>query len=170
MSVMDNFYEISPNELGNASELIGNRWMLITAKDNDKVNAMTASWGCLGVLWNKPVAVGFVRPQRHTFGLTETEERISLAFLDEDRRDALKLCGTKSGRDMDKITAAGLTTELFDGVPVICEARTLLICRKLYVGNIEESGFVDKKLLDNYKLADYHRVYVWEIEKVLERR
>ena len=170
MSIIDNFHEISPTELGNAVKLIGNDWMLITAKDKDKVNAMTASWGCLGVLWNKPVAVGFVRPQRHTFGLTEAEDRISLAFLPEDRRDALKLCGTKSGRDMDKIAASGLTTELLDGVPVIAEAKMLLICRKLYVGNIEESGFVDKTLLDNYKQADYHRVYVWEIEKVLERK
>ncbi len=170
MNITDNFREISPYELGNALKLIGKDWMLITAKDNGKVNAMTASWGCLGVLWNKPVAVGFVRPQRHTFGLTEAEERISLAFLPESRRDALNLCGTKSGRDMDKLAAAGLTAAEIDGVPVIAEADTALICKKLYVGDMKESGFVDRTLLEHYKKADYHRVYVWEIEKALARK
>jgi flavin reductase (DIM6/NTAB) family NADH-FMN oxidoreductase RutF len=158
------YTEISPYELENSLKLIGKDWMLITARDGEKVNAMTASWGCMGILWNKPVAVGFVRPQRHTYGLTENEDRISLAFLDEEYRNALNICGTKSGRDGDKLALAGLSSEELDGVPVISEARLLIMCRKLYVGDLEESGFVDKSLLANYKNKDYHRVYVWEIE------
>lgn len=158
------FKEISPYELENASKLIGKDWMLITARDGNGANAMTASWGCMGVLWNKPVAVGFVRPQRYTFSLTEKEERISLAFLDEKYREALTLCGTKSGRDCDKLSLAGLSTEELCGVPVISEARLVLVCRKLYVGDLEENGFFDKALLSNYKNRDYHRMYVWEIE------
>ena len=58
---------------GNAFTAIGDEWLLITAKDGDKVNAMTASWGGLGIMWGKPAAYIFVRPQRHTFGLLEKE-------------------------------------------------------------------------------------------------
>lgn len=161
--------EISPLELDNAIKLIGKDWMLITAKDGERVNAMTASWGCLGVLWNKNVCVCFIRPQRHTFGLVEAEERISLAFMSEDFRDALRLCGTKSGRDLDKLAAAGLTSTEIDGVPVIAEAECVLICRKLYSDDLKEGRFLDRALLENYKNNDYHRIYVCEIEKAYRR-
>ena len=39
---------------------IGKEWMLITAKHNDKINAMTASWGGVGVLWGKNTTFIFV--------------------------------------------------------------------------------------------------------------
>ena len=50
----------------NVFDLIGKEWILITAGSCDHFNMMTASWGCLGWLWNKPVAVIFVRPERYT--------------------------------------------------------------------------------------------------------
>ena len=151
MNKLEQFKEISPYELDNALKLIGKDWMLITARDGEKVNAMTASWGCLGVLWNRPIAVCFIRPQRHTFGLAEEQDRLSLAFFGQDRRDALSLCGTKSGRDCDKISEAGFTTSDADGVPVINEAQILVIGRKLYADYIKEDCFIDNKMLDFYK-------------------
>ncbi len=165
------FEEISAYETENAAKLIGKDWMLITAKDKEKgrVNAMTASWGCMGVLWNKPVCVCFVRPQRHTYELTEKEERFSFAFLPPDRRDALKLCGSKSGRDIDKLKETGLTTAEADGVPVIQEAELILVCRKLYADDLKKNNFLDEALLAHYPAEDFHRVYVCEIEKVLKR-
>lgn len=170
MNINDNFYEISHKELSNAESLIGDVWMLLTLRDGEKVNAMTASWGSLGILWNKPVLTCFVRPQRHTYSLMEKEERFSVAFMPEAHRDALRLCGSKSGRDMDKLEASGLTSDKLDGVDVICEADTLIICKKLYVGDLEESGFVCPELLSNYKNNDFHRFYVCEIERVYKRK
>ena len=70
---------ISPYELENACKLIGKDWMLVCAGDN----AMTASWGGMGVLWNKPVAFCFVRPQRYTHALIEQSDRFSLSFFSE---------------------------------------------------------------------------------------
>ena len=60
---MKAFKEISAYELENAMKLIGKDWMLLTAEDtkNQRVNAMTASWGMMGVLWNKCVCTVFVR-------------------------------------------------------------------------------------------------------------
>lgn len=157
---------IAPEELGNAMEMIGKDWMLIVAKDEkeNKVNGMTASWGFLGIMWNQPVAVCMIRPQRYTYGLAEAEERMSLAFFSEEYRDALRLCGTKSGRDCDKLAEAGLCTEELDGVPVIREAETVLVCRKLYAGDLVKEGFLDPSLLAHYKQEDYHRMYVCRIE------
>ena len=159
--------QIAPDELGNAMKMIGKDWMLIVARDEEKgkVNGMTASWGFFGVMWNKPVVVCAIRPQRYTYGLAEREDRLSLAFFSEDHREALRLCGTQSGRDMDKLAKAGLSTEMLDGVPVVCEADTVLLCRKLYAGDLNREGFLDPSLLDNYKQEDYHRMYVCEIEK-----
>ena len=166
------FERISPEELGNAMRMIGKEWMLIVTEDGERgrVNAMTASWGCMGVLWNKSICVCFIRPQRHTCGLIEREERLSFAFLGEERRDAFRLCGSKSGRDTDKLKEAGLSTERIDGVPVIREAKLNLVCRKLYADDLRESGFFDESLLSNYQNKDYHRVYVCEIETVLRQR
>ena len=166
------FEAISPKELENVISLIGDDWMLITARDEaqDRVNAMTASWGCMGVLWKKPICVCFIRPQRHTFALAEQNNRLSFAFLDNAYRDALNLCGSRSGRDMDKLAAAGLHTFELDGVPVIEEAKLLLIGRKLYADDLKKESFLDPTLLSNYKNDDFHRVYVLEIQGAYRKR
>ena len=171
---MKNFHKLTAAELDGVFERIGGDWMLISAagkneKGEDALNTMTASWGGMGVLWNRPVAFCFVRPQRYTYRFTEQAERFSLSFFDEGYRAALRLCGTKSGRDIDKFAAAGLSPVMENGVPVIAEARLNLICRKLYVDTLKKEGFVLPELLANYTAGDYHRVYVVEIEEILER-
>ena len=65
----------------NVFTTIGKEWMLVTAGTKDKFNMMTASWGCLGWLWNKPVAVMFIRPERYTHELIEQGDNVSLVFL-----------------------------------------------------------------------------------------
>ena len=168
---MKAFKEISAYELENAMKLIGKDWMLLTAEDtkNQRVNAMTASWGMMGVLWNKCVCTVFVRPQRHTYSLIDAGERFSIAFMDEKHRGALALCGKESGRDCDKLAKAGLTTASTDGVAYIKEARIVLVCRKLYADDLKENAFLDKSLLSNYAAGDYHRAYICEIEKAYVR-
>ena len=169
---MNDFKVITPEELENAFRLIGKDWMLITAKGESEsgervINTMTASWGGMGVLWNKPVAFCFIRPQRYTHTLTEQSDRFSLSFFSEEYRDALRLCGTKSGRDTDKFAATGLTPAMDGDTPCIKEARIVLLCRKLYTDTLKADSFLDPALLQNYKDGDFHTVYVAEIEKIL---
>ena len=169
---MDRFRAIAPEELENVFRLVGKDWMLITAKGkngngDDVINTMTASWGGMGVLWNKPVAFCFIRPQRYTHALTEQSERFSLSFFSEEYRGALRLCGTKSGREIDKFAATGLTPTTVEDTPYVKEARLVLICRKLYADQIKEDCFVDQAMLEHYPAKDYHTVYVYEIEEVL---
>ena len=168
---MEGFRRISSVELDNALKLIGDDWMLITVKDEEsgRANAMTASWGALGVLWHKDVCICFVRPQRHTHKLLAQENRFSVAFLPEEYRDALKLCGTKSGRDTDKLAESGLHTLECDGVPVVAEAQVTLICKKLYEDELKEDCSLESEVMATYKAKDFHTFYVCEIEEVYER-
>lgn len=166
---MNVFREISPYEIENAMKLIGKDWMLITAKDGEKVNTMTASWGCMGILWGKEVCVTFVRPQRYTFEFTERSDFMSLSFFDDKYRDALRFCGSHSGRDTDKFGQTGLDCA-FDGeIPYIEQARLVILCKKLYADDLKKENFVVPEPLANYKNNDFHRFYVCEIKKVLAR-
>lgn len=154
-----------------AFQLIGKEWMLITAGDSTSYNTMTASWGGLGWLWNKPVAFIFVRPERYTHDFIEKNDRLSLSFFSEDYKPALQICGTKSGRDGDKVREAGLSPKsLESGVMTFDEARMVLDCKKLFKTEMTDSAFIDKELLARWYNekpgGGLHTIYVVEIESV----
>jgi flavin reductase (DIM6/NTAB) family NADH-FMN oxidoreductase RutF len=105
MVMEDRFKIIEPEQIReNIFKLIGDDWMLICAGNIKNYNMMTASWGTCGILWNKPVAVIFIRPQRYTHEFTEKNEYFTLNFFDETYRRHLNLLGTKSGREIIKWT------------------------------------------------------------------
>ena len=160
------FKEIAVRELNeNVFSAIGDDWMLITAGKPDDFNTMTASWGTLGILWNMPVAICFVRPQRHTFGFTERSDYYTLSFLEEGHRDILQFCGTRSGRDTDKIAETGLLPRVTAKGGVYFEqCRLVLECKKLYSDRIKEDQFIIQNLISkNYPKKDFHKFYIGEI-------
>lgn len=163
----EGFVRVDPYELAdfNPFSKIGKEWMLITARDEKNgANAMTASWGGVGVLWNKPVAFCFVRPQRYTFELTEKQDTVSLCFLGEEYRRTHKIFGSESGRDTAKISKAGLSLKFDGNTPIITESDTVLIGRKLYCDYLYDGSFTDVTVRDKcYPEKDYHRIYVYEI-------
>ena len=153
---------------------IGKEWMLITAGTPEKYNMMTASWGGVGFLWNKPVAFIFVRPERYTHALIEENDRLTLSFLGVENRAIMNFCGTKSGRDFDKAKETGLvpvTTE--HGTISFEQARLTLECRKLYKTEMLPGEFLDKSVLEHWYNdkpgGSLHTVYVVEIENVYEK-
>ena len=155
----------------NVFDLIAKETMLITAGTPSNCNTMTASWGAMGILWHKPVAICFIRPQRYTYHITEKSDYLSLAFLGEEYRDALVFCGRNSGRDGDKFVQSGLTCVTTEsGVPYPAEAEMVMICRKMYADDIKKASFIDKEMLKNYPIDDFHRVYICEIEDVLVKK
>lgn len=159
---------ISPDRLGgNVFHTIGKQWMLVGASADGRVNAMTASWGGMGVLWNKNVVFVFLRPQRFTKTLVDKAEYFSLSFFGEEDRGMLTYMGRVSGRDEDKIAAQGLNFELVNGAPVFEKAQTTLICRKLYRQTLDEKCFIDGTIAEkNYPAKDWHDVYVAEITDI----
>ena len=125
--------KIDPKEIrDNAMQLIGHDWMLVTAGTPEHFNMMTASWGGLGVLWNKPMATIYVRPQRYTFQFLEESDRFTLSFFSPQWRKQLAHCGAVSGREEDKFAACGFHVADADGAPYVQEADLVLVCKKRY--------------------------------------
>lgn len=167
---MANFKEINPNQIKeSAFDLIGKDWALVTSGTEQKFNTMTVSWGGVGIMWGKPVAFTFIRPQRYTFEFIENGEFYTMSFFDEEYRKALNFCGSKSGRDYDKVKETGLTPAFTeDGIPYFEEAKLVLVCRKQYAQFLEKDCFIDKEADERwYNETDYHKMYVSEITKVL---
>lgn len=155
----------------NVFDAIGKQWMLVGASADGKSNAMTASWGGLGVMWNKNVAFVFLRPQRYTKTLVDKSKRISLSFFSEEYREMLSYMGKASGRNENKIKKSKLSLVEGYDVPVFKEASLTLVCKKLYSSVLSPDGFYDKKIISQcYPDNDYHEVYVAEIEKVLTKQ
>ena len=166
-SLTDNFFSV-----------IGKEWMLITActKQVDeegnittgKVNTMTASWGGIGILWNKPVATIYLRPSRYTKEIIDSTDTFSLSVLTSNYKNALNYCGSHSGRDEDKIRKAKLHVEYLNGTPWIKEARMVLFCEKLYHQELAPEGFENDLLCrQNYRNNDFHTMYIGEIYKAM---
>ena len=78
--------------------------------------------------------------------------------------------GSTSGRDEDKIVKAGLTPVYADNSVYFQEAKLVLVCKKVYASELQESGFVYQDTIDeSYPQRDFHTMYVGKIEKVLVR-
>lgn len=148
-------------------DTIGARWMLLTAGRfaPPAFNMMTVSWGGLGVLWNKPMAMVVVRPSRHTYRFMESTDTFTLSAFGPEYRDALTLCGTRSGRSVDKVKQTGLTPLPSSQIeaPGFEEAELILECRKMYFDDIHPAQFLSEDIESNYKGHDYHRMYLAEI-------
>ena len=162
---------IKPEDLsGNVFDLIGKQWLLVTAGKPGDFNTMTASWGCLGVLWRKPIAVCFIRPTRHTFDFINKASSYTLSVLQEENRGILDFCGSHSGRDTDKIAQTGLKPVDIQGEGVSFEqARLVFLCKKLYTQDFDPALFLDPEIEDLYPQKDYHRIFVGEITSCLLR-
>ena len=177
--------EISYKEMKfNPFNLIGDEWMLVTA-GNERLrvgerssgmqsgcNTMTASWGHLGCLWghNDPTAVIYLRPSRYTKKFVDDEPYFTLCVMDKSFKKQMAYLGSVSGRDEDKIAKTGLTPVYADNSVYFQEAKLVLVCKKLYASELQESGFLYQDTIDeSYSQRDFHTMYVGKIEKVLVR-
>ena len=141
--------------------------ILLTTKVGGKVNSMTIGWGTLGIIWERPVFVAYVRQQRYSREmLDECREFTINVPVGAYRRKILGICGSKSGRDTDKIEAAGLTPvepEVIS-VPGIKELPLTLECRVLYRQEQESDQFSDEITRQFYTMeTGDHICYYGEI-------
>ncbi|WP_099204771.1 flavin reductase [Scatolibacter rhodanostii] len=154
--------------LVNPFTLINKDWMLVAAGNKQSHNAMTASWGALGEIWNYYTSTIYVRPERYTLEFLDREEYYSLCFFDETHRKTLGFYGSHSGRDCDKDKETGLTPVFDQKAPYYEEAKLVLICRKLYTQSFEEKAFINADLYTkNYSKDGLHRMFIGEICEIL---
>ncbi len=149
----------------NPFKLIGDDWFLFTAGRKENFNTMTASWGSMGTFWNKPFVTCFIRPTRHTFSFIEESDVFTLSFFNESHRSVLTHCGSKSGRDTDKIADTGITPVLLkEGGISFEEARLVLECKKIYFDDLKPVFMLPDGIEEKiYPNKDYHRMYFGEI-------
>ena len=162
------FKEINIRDLSKSPvQMISDEWALLTAGNEQSFNTMTVSWGALGELWGKDVVICFVRPQRYTYEFMENSDTFTLSFFDGEYKKELGVCGSKSGRECDKMKETGFVpVNAGEGVSFE-QAHTVIVCKKIAYQDMNPDGFLAQDIMSNYSSADYHRTYVGEILKVL---
>lgn len=146
---------------------IGKEWMLVTAGTLEKFNTMTASWGQVGVLWNKNVLTCYIRPNRHTYGFIEDSDCFTASFFGEEYRSALSFCGAHSGRDCDKMAETGLVPAELEGGIGFEQAELVLVCRKRFAQPMDPDCIAQEITEKQYPQKDYHTMYIGEIVEAL---
>ena len=143
--------------------------VLLTTKNKDKVNSMTISWGALTIIWGKPHFIVFVRGSRYTKQLLDETMEFTIN-INQDNVDnkILTYCGTKSGRDCDKIK--DLDLELVEGekvnAPAIKQLPLTLECKVVYKQFHDKDAFLPslkEKFYPSGKESDFHTAYYGEI-------
>lgn len=147
------------------------RGILLTTCADGEVDSMTIGWGLIGVVWGKPVFQVLVRESRHTKKLLEKNGEFTVNVpLGEVDKNILTVCGTKSGRDIDKIKTLGLTLE--EGktvsVPAIRELPLTLECKVIYKQDQDPAAIAAESYERFYAKGtknegDHHTVYYGEI-------
>jgi flavin reductase (DIM6/NTAB) family NADH-FMN oxidoreductase RutF len=168
---MSEWKSMEPEDFNeNIFHLVGNEWMLIAAGDSEKWNAMTASWGGLGILWNKRVCSVYVRPSRFTYQFLEDQENFTLSFFHKTERGPLSYCGTHSGSSVNKMESAGLTLcSIQENFISFNEARLQIHCHKTAFLDFTKESILAPEVFEHYPQDDFHRMYVGEIKGIYQR-
>ncbi len=159
------FQEFAPR----IQHLWSKQWLLLCCGNFEKqhFNAMTVGWGSFGVMWHKPFVQVVVRPTRYTYEFMNQYKDFTLTGFAEEKRSALQLLGTKSGRDGDKISDSGLTPVASTLIqsPTFEEATLSIECETIYRQDMDPKQFMDSSI-DNLYNDDYHRIYFGEIKRI----
>lgn len=145
------------------------QWALVSAGNLSSFNTMTIGWGGVGCLWNRPVATVYIRPSRYTCEFMESSDYFTVSFFSDDYRDALKILGSKSGRDCDKVALAGLTPVAAGDSVTFEQAQYTLLCKKLYVHDLQADQIPEEIFQQFYEPGEApHRAYYGEIVEVIQ--
>jgi flavin reductase (DIM6/NTAB) family NADH-FMN oxidoreductase RutF len=139
---------------------------LLCARDPEgRPNAMTIGWGTVGIIWGKPVYQVLVRPSRYTYHCLEVSGDFTVNIPYADQAEQVLLCGTQSGREMDKFAACGFTAGQLEevGSPYIEECGMVYACRIVQKNDVVPSHFVQDIIEGCYPSGDFHRIYFGEI-------
>jgi flavin reductase (DIM6/NTAB) family NADH-FMN oxidoreductase RutF len=138
----------------------------LTVKNNDKINTMTIGWGSIGYIWNRPIFTVLVRYSRFTNNLLENTDEFTVSVpTTKNLSKALGICGTQSGRDLDKIKAADLTLQESVSIetPIIKECDLHFECKIVHRQSMEPSLLNEEIKRNKYSDNDYHVIYYGEI-------
>jgi len=137
----------------------------LTVKARSVTNTMTIGWATFGFIWQKPVMMVAVRSTRHTFDLMEKARDFTVTVPSGDMGKILAVCGSKSGRDVDKFALCKLATA--DGrhvvSPIINVAGIHYECKIVYASAMNPARLDEEYDRTLYPKKDYHTLYFGEI-------
>jgi len=141
-----------------------NEWALLTAGTLEHHNTMTISWGSIGSLWSKNVATVYVRPCRYTYQFMEENEYFTISFYTNEYKEALKILGTKSGKDSDKEALAGVNAVPCGESVTFAQANCTILCKKLYCQDFDRTQVPEPYASEE----SVHRMYIGQIISITE--
>lgn len=157
--------EVSYDEYASKVLEILPKGAFLTTAYGKKTNSMTIGWGTIGIMWSKPVFMVMVRPSRFTYELLEKSNEFTVSIPLKDMQQALNICGSKSGRNIDKLALAGLSTQPGEKIntPVIAGAGLHYECKVVYKRAMLPNALTPQTLQACYPNEDYHILYMGEI-------
>lgn len=167
----DEWQKISIDEVKNPVTLFHDDWAALAVGKEGDMNAMTIGWGQFGMLWGRPIMTVYVAPERYTNEFMDRNEYFTVVGFPESGREALKYIGTHSGRDGDKLKAAGLNAEFTElGNPIFKEGNLAVECKIIYKEAFKPE-LMDDKAQAFYKERKLHPhvTYIGEIINVWKK-
>jgi flavin reductase (DIM6/NTAB) family NADH-FMN oxidoreductase RutF len=134
----------------------------LTAKCGDEVNTMTISWGFIGQMWYKPCFIAVVRPQRHTRAIMDKAADFTVSIPFGTMKNELTICGTQSGRDIDKSQVVSFIPAKSTVSPVVGGCHAYFECKINYTDQFDPTD-MPKEIIEKVYKDDYHFVYMGEI-------
>ncbi len=153
-------------KLSKALSLLVNPGLLLAStKRSGESNVMTIGWGTVGIIWGKPMFIVLVRPSRYTYEFIEDSGVFTVNVPTEEMRSWVTVCGTRSGRDLDKFGAYKLSVtpgRIVEAVTIdACEM--VYECRVVHHNDLIPDNLIREIEVTAYGGSDYHRVYYGEI-------
>lgn len=152
--------------LNESIEALYKKGGFLTVKTTDCVNTMTIGWGNIGYEWGKPIFIVMVRKSRYTHELLKNTNEFTISIpLNEKLDEALKICGTKSGKVINKIEKCNLdlVTSKKIKTPIIGGCEIYYECKIVYRQDMN-LDLLNKDIKEIYYNADdYHTLYYGEI-------
>ncbi|MDR2940237.1 MAG: flavin reductase family protein [Clostridiales bacterium] len=137
----------------------------LTSSAEGKTNTMTISWGGIGFLWNKPCFTVYVRPQRYTRGFIDKSKSFTVSVPFGGLKEELSICGTKSGKDIDKSEIVNFIPAKQVSPPIVEGCGAYYECVVRYVQRFGPDLLPEDIKNNIYPDADFHYVYFGEIVK-----
>lgn len=157
--------EVAYNQYADKITDILSKGAFLTTNVDGKVNTMTIAWGSIGFMWGKPVFMAMIRPSRFTYECIEKTNEFTVSIPFKDMSKALGICGSKSGRDTDKLAAANLATAPGKKIstPVIADCGLHYECKVVYKQEMVPQQLAADLQEKWYANGDYHTLYFGEI-------
>lgn len=158
-------HEIPYSEYAAKTLQILSKGAFLTTAFAGKTNTMTIAWGNIGFMWGQPVFTVMVRPSRYTHHLIEQSGEFTVSVPLENMQQPLGICGSKSGRNTEKISLAGLTLLAGQKIntPVIAGCGLHYECKVIYKHAMVQAALAPELTAKWYTGGDYHTLYYGQI-------